>query len=177
MQNLEIKARLHDRAAIEKALRTLGAVRETTLWQVDTYFSVPEGRLKLRRTEGQADDTLIFYRRPDRTAPKLSDYRLVSVDASQDLAAALAEALGVIVVVHKQRELWRCENVRIHLDEVAGLGSFLEFEAQVSAERDAAFCQGQTADLMRVLGVAAEDLIAGSYSDLLLAAGGHRADS
>jgi predicted adenylyl cyclase CyaB len=167
MQNFEIKARLHDRERVEHKLFALGAVCAAALSQTDTYFGVREGRLKLRQTAGQ-DDTLVFYRRADTSAPKVSDYRLATVAPSENLAALLAEALGVVVVVRKRRTLWRLENVRIHLDEVEGLGSFLEFEAQITPARDRAFCLRQTEELMRQLGVAHADLIAGSYSDLLL---------
>ena len=51
MRNIELKARLGDRNAAIKACETLGAAHQGDIHQVDTYFRVPEGRLKLREAE------------------------------------------------------------------------------------------------------------------------------
>lgn len=167
MQNIEIKARLRDRAALLEVLAELGAARISSLAQVDTYFTVPAGRLKLRQTPGEPD-VLIFYRRDNRSEPKLSDYHLAAIAPEQNLAGMLAAALGVRVVVRKQRELWRWHNVRVHLDEVEGLGAFLELEAQVDGANDESLCQRRTRELMAAFGLAPSELIAGSYADLLI---------
>lgn len=167
MQNIEIKARLRDRAALLEVLAELGAARISGSVQVDTYFTVPAGRLKVRQTPGEPD-ALIFYRRDNRSEPKLSDYHLAASAPEQNLAALLAAALGVRVVVRKQRELWRWHNVRVHLDEVEGLGAFLELEAQVDGANDESLCQRRTRELMAAFGLAPADLIAGSYADLLI---------
>ncbi|HLH76146.1 MAG TPA: class IV adenylate cyclase [Candidatus Binataceae bacterium] len=166
MRNIEIKARLLDRPALSQALTKLGARRVANFTQVDTYFVVPSGRLKLRQSPGDPD-VLIFYRRDNRRGPKPSDYYLAAIGPEQKLGELLVAALGARVVVRKQRELWRWHNVRVHLDEVEGLGAFMEFEAQVDTVNDEALCQQRTHELMAALGLAPSDLIAGSYADLL----------
>jgi adenylate cyclase, class 2 len=165
MENVEIKARCSDLAEIARAAAAAGAVRETAFVQVDTYFDVATGRLKLRETDG-AERELIFYRRPNDLAPKLSRYDRVSIAPGQNLEFILQQAFGIKTVVRKRRQLWRIDNVRIHLDEVEGLGSFVELEVQVTAGRDLAGCRAQAAALMDALQIRPADLVAGSYSDL-----------
>jgi predicted adenylyl cyclase CyaB len=167
MRNIEIKARMRDRLATARALAELGAHRVASFAQIDTYFAVPNGRLKLRQTPGEPD-VLVFYRRDNHPEPKPSDYRLAAIAPEQNLEDLLGAALGVRVVVRKQRELWRWHNVRVHLDEVEGLGAFVEFEAQVDALNDETLCRQRTHELMAALSLAPSDLIAGSYADLLI---------
>lgn len=169
MQNVEIKALLRDQAAVRNRLAALGARWEAELLQTDTYFQTGRGRLKLRQAPN-AEDELIFYFRPDTADSKLSDYSVVKVGVDQRIGTMLSQALGVRVVVRKRRELWRLGNIRVHLDEVENLGRFIEFEAELGIDRDEASCRAQTDKLVARLGLAPADLVAGSYSDLLLAA-------
>ena len=74
-----------------------------------------------------------------------------------------------LVVVRKRRELWLLDNVRIHLDTVDGLGSFLELEAVVDAAHDEARCRARVHELLPAFGVAEADCVRASYSDLLRA--------
>ncbi len=166
MENVEIKARCANLPAMARAVAAAGAVLESRFEQVDTYFRVHSGRLKLRREEG-AGDALIYYRRPDDTTPKLSRYELVPVPHGQQIQFILEQALGIKTVVRKRRQLWRLDNIRIHLDDVEGLGSFIEFEVEVRPGRDVAGCRAQADALLGQLGIERADLLAGSYSDLL----------
>ena len=167
-RNIELKAwlaSLEAAAAVAQRLATnhLGVQRQT-----DTYFHCRHGRLKLREIDGQAAQ-LIWYQRPDQSGPKASDYRLTAVAEPEALKQTLAAACGVLVVVGKRREIYLYENVRIHLDEVAGLGTFLEFEAVLSDGQDDAAGHCQLAWLSEQFGLGKADLLGGSYSDLLLA--------
>ena len=58
---------------------------------MDTYFGVPEGRLKLR--QGNIENSLIAYRRPNQAGPKTSDVTLAAVTNGDDLGAVLERAL------------------------------------------------------------------------------------
>jgi predicted adenylyl cyclase CyaB len=166
MENIEIKARCSDINAVARAVGAAGGVHESTLEQVDTYFTVPNGRLKLRR-ENEISEVLIYYRRPDDSSPKLSRYELIPIHPGQRLGFILEQALGIRGVVRKRRELWRLDNIRIHLDEVEGLGSFIEFEVEVLAGRDISGCRAQAESLLKRLQISELDLLAGSYSDLI----------
>lgn len=166
MRNIELKARLADLEAARAVATRIATDRPGVQQQVDTYFHCRQGRLKLREIDGRAAQ-LIWYARPDQAEPKACDYVLVSVADPAPLKAALAAALGVRVVVRKRREILLYHNVRIHLDEVAGLGSFLEFEAVVAPGIDDAAGRTQLDELMREFSIAPADLLTKSYAEML----------
>ncbi len=159
-RNLEIKARDADpRRSLELALEA-GAEDQGEIAQRDTYFGNAGGRLKLRE-QTPGDTELIQYRRPDEAGPRTSEFRRVPVGDADALREALDDALGTLVTVSKSRRLLLWHGIRIHLDEVEGLGSFVELEAPGD---------GNELDALRdKLGIGETDLEAGSYSDLLLA--------
>lgn len=165
-RNLERKARCGDLSAAATTVERLGARRERVLEQMDVYFRVSNGRLKLRTMPGEPA-ALIWYERPDETDARWSRYYLVPLSDPLPLRAALAAALGERGEVHKRRTLWLWHNVRIHLDEVAGLGTFVEFEAVMSASEDDATAHARLAELAAALGLMPADDVAGSYADLL----------
>jgi adenylate cyclase class IV len=186
--NVEIKARCADPAAAQATLLKLGARLVGPDHQTDTYFRVPNGRLKLR--EGQIENNLIFYDRPDQDGPKRSDVILYGTRPGSDLKALLTAALGTLVAVEKRREIYFVEvsdvdvpgdpeaairagdreNVKVHLDTVTGLGSFVEIEAiDLDGTLGPALLEAQCRRLMERLGVSEADLVPASYSDLLLA--------
>jgi len=170
-RNVELKAHDPDPAhTLERALAA-GAEDRGVLRQRDTYFAVPRGRLKLREQE-PGGATLIAYERPDDGAERVSGYRLVPIPDPEPLRAALAAANGVAVVVDKRRRLLLWEDtVRIHLDEVDGLGSFLEIEAVAAPGSDLSRERDQAARLRAQLEIDDDALLAGSYADALRASG------
>jgi homotetrameric cytidine deaminase len=160
-RNLEIKARDADPPRSLELALALGADDQGEIAQRDTYFGRTGGRLKLRE-QTPGDTELIQYRRPDDEGPRTSEYRVVPVAEADALREALDAALGTLVVVEKRRRLLLWEGVRIHLDEVEGLGTFVELEAPGD---DAV---AKVDRLLAALEIADGDLVAGSYSDLLL---------
>ncbi len=169
-RNVELKAHDSDPArTLERALAA-GAEDRGLLRQRDTYFAVPHGRLKLRE-EDPGGATLIAYERPDAASERVSDYRLVPVAEPEPLRDALAAAAGVTAVVVKRRHLLLWETVRIHLDEVRGLGSFLELEAVAEPGSDLSRERARLARLRELLEVSDDALREGSYADALTANG------
>ena len=166
LRNIEIKARLADLSAARDVARAIATKELGLQEQTDTYFRCPNGRLKLRQIE-HAPAQLVWYERPDEEGPAASDYRLVPVANPETLKAALASAYGIWCVVRKRREIYLYENVRIHLDEVEGLGAFLEFEAVLGPEVDDEKGRAQLAELCQRMSVKSSELLAVSYSDLL----------
>ena len=164
--NVEIKARCNDPEAVRGALRNRSARFAGVDHQVDTYFNVRRGRLKLR--QGDIENSLIAYRRPDQAGPKTSEVALAQVANGDELRAVLERSLGVLVAVDKQREIYYVDNVKFHIDQVQGLGSFVEIEAcgEQDAEREALLSQCR--EYMKLLGIREEDLVERSYSDLLM---------
>jgi predicted adenylyl cyclase CyaB len=166
MRNIEIKARLRDISAARRVAESVATERIGIQEQIDTYFTCANGRLKLRQISGQ-EAQLIWYLRPLDLQPKASDYSIVAVPQPELLRGILQAAMGIAKVVRKRREIFSCRNVRIHLDDVDGLGQFLEFEAVLSAETDDSTGRRQLEQLMAEFGVRPEDLLAGSYADML----------
>ena len=167
MINIEIKARYSDRDRAEQILSSLGAGPAGVFHQKDTYFNVADGRLKLRQLavdEGQ----LIHYRRDDSSGPKRSDYEISATSDPDALRSILNELLGTWIEVEKTRQVWLWENVRIHLDDVVGLGQFVELEA-VTEEQGVEESRERVETLMRALEIGPDQLIEGSYSDMLAA--------
>ncbi len=167
-RNIEFKARDPDPARSLQVSLDMGAQDEGWLHQTDTYFRVSHGRLKLREEETLAQ--LIFYERTDCAVARESRYRIVRVDDAQGLKDALAAALGVMVVVEKSRRLLLWRNVRIHLDQVHGLGRFIELEAVAEPDSDLSDDHLHVSELREVLGITDEQILAVGYSDELLSA-------
>jgi predicted adenylyl cyclase CyaB len=170
--NVEIKARCADLAAARRRVEGLRGRRVGLDRQVDTYFRTDRGRLKLRESS-LSGGQLVPYLRPDRRGPRRSDYRLIPVEDPAGVSRLLGEILGVHRVVRKEREIWLIDNVRVHLDRVEGLGTFLELEAVFDGSAEAA--PGQEARVRRLmaeLGVEEGDLVPVSYEGLLGEAGG-----
>lgn len=171
-RNVEIKARLRDPAGVAARAAALADGGTERLGQTDVYFHVQHGRLKLRtiREEGRAEAAeLIAYVRPDATGPEVSEYRRVIAPDPGELRRALASTLGERVVVDKRRTVHHVGRTRVHLDDVVGLGSYLELEVVLreGEARDAGVREAER--LMGQLGVAAADLVEVGYADLVLA--------
>jgi homotetrameric cytidine deaminase len=182
MLNVELKARNPDPArTLERAL-ALGAEDRGEIKQRDTYFAGAHGRLKLREHETAGSPLwdelieytheLIAYSRPDMTEARTSSYHRVPVADVAPLHEALDAAYGELVTVTKRRRLLLWEGVRIHLDEVEELGSFIELEAVVEPGSDLSIAREKVERLRKELEVKDADLVATSYSDLLLDSSG-----
>ncbi len=166
-QIAEIKASSKRLEEIRSYLKDQEAIHKGTDHQVDTYFKIPNGRLKLR--QGNVETNLIYYNRPNTAAPKKSKVLLYQPKQSEDLKAILEAVHEVLCVVDKQREIYFIDNVKFHLDTVKGLGTFVEIEAiDETNAMDYEILLKQCKDYMERLDISSEDLIAVSYSDLIM---------
>ena len=168
--NIEFKARCTEISRIKCVLKDIDARFEGEDHQVDTYFVVPEGRLKLR--EGTIERNLIYYRRPNQAELKKSEVQLFPVEPGgmSSLKALLSTALGIKCVVDKRRQIYFVNNVKIHIDSVVGLGNFVEVEAiDTDGTIPLESLEEQCRDLLERFGVKRASLVAQSYSDMLLA--------
>jgi homotetrameric cytidine deaminase len=173
-RNVELKARDPQPAESLRAALAHGAEDHGVLAQRDTYFDAREGRLKLREEtlpDGASRATLIAYRRADEAAARTSAYRLTDIPDPATFTASLQDALGITVVVAKRRRLLLWEDVRIHLDEVEGLGAWIELEAVAPPESDLVAEHAKVAEMREVLGMADAHVVAAGYAQLLLAGG------
>ncbi|RYZ25189.1 MAG: CYTH domain-containing protein [Chitinophagaceae bacterium] len=166
--NFEFKAKHKNIAEAERILLGKNPRFVGDDHQVDTYFNVPNGRLKLR--EGTIEQSLIFYERTNTAGAKQSNVTLYSHQPDAALKLALTQAIGVKVVVDKKRKIYFIDNVKFHFDRVEVLGEFLEVEAidndgSIGIEK----LKEQCTYYQQLLGVHDNDFMAESYSDLLLA--------
>jgi adenylate cyclase class 2 len=165
--NVEIKAKCNDPSFIRQYLISKGADYRGMDEQTDTYFNVPNGRLKLR--EGNIENNLIFYERDNQAGPKNSHFHLVKVEDAKGLKAVLTKSNAVKAVVKKKREIYYIRNVKFHIDEVPGLGSFVEIEAgNIQADLSAQQLREQCDFYLKEFKINESDLIEVSYSDMLL---------
>ncbi len=164
--NIEIKARARNFADLRRRAEELSEAHPVVIPQEDTFFNVPKGRLKLRQLAPDHGQ-LVYYQRTDASGPKRSDYLLADTSDPSALKAALTAALGVRGVVRKTRCLYMVGQTRVHLDEVEGLGEFIELEVVLRPEQSNLEGQAIALDLMTRLGVREEDLLEGAYMDLL----------
>lgn len=165
--NVEIKAKCTNHNRAREILKASDADFKGTDHQIDTYFKVNFGRLKLR--EGNIENFLVYYDRENKEGPKESKIILFKNEPNSTLKEVLMASNGILVVVDKLREIYFIENVKFHIDTVKDLGSFVEIEAidtdgSIGKEKLYTQCQ----EYMKILGISEADLVSRSYSDLIL---------
>lgn len=164
---IEIKARCKDPHKVHQLLRQHQADFRGEDHQIDTYFKTPIGRLKLR--EGNIENNLIHYNRPNISGPKNSKVTYSPISSENNIKSVLTAAMGVLTVVDKKRSIYFIENVKFHIDEVKQLGTFVEIEAiDETGKLGLSKLQEQCQYFMELLAIQAPDLMETSYSDMLL---------
>ncbi len=166
--NVEIKVPLADRGAVEDKLQQIGAGWHWTRRQVDTFYEVPNGWLKLREPAGERAELISYRRATDDAGPRPSEYDVLPVEDAELVKRLLGRVLPEGGVVEKTRTLWFQGNTRIHLDRVEGLGDHLELETVVEgiSEEDA---RAESERLIDLLELPRDEFISVPYRDLLVA--------
>lgn len=166
-QIFEFKARIDNWLHIEDQLLTLNPLFKGTDFQVDTYFNVPNGRLKLR--EGSIENALIHYHRDNTPRAKISNVLLYQYQPEPALKEILIKSIGIKIIIEKTRKIYFIDNVKFHFDEVKSLGKFIEVEAiDMDSSIGVKKLQEQCDYFISFFKIKKEDFIAESYSDLLL---------
>jgi predicted adenylyl cyclase CyaB len=169
-RNVEIKARIASVASLLPRVAALADDRAVEIFQDDTFFNCPNGRLKLRAFS-EFDGELSHYSRPDIEGPKESFYVVSPTIAVDSLREALTLAYGEYGRIRKRRILLLIDRTRVHLDDVEGLGQFLELEVVLRDDEDKAAGVAAARALMRQLDIAPTQLIDRAYVDLARDAG------
>jgi adenylate cyclase, class 2 len=165
--NVEFKAKTSDILAAENILLKQKPIFIGEDHQVDTYYNVPNGRMKLR--EGNIENALIYYERENMAGSKSSHVVLYKHLPDKALKNVLTNALGIKVVVDKRRKIYFIDNVKFHFDNVQGLGNFIEVEAidkdgSIGKEKLQAQCEFYAG----ILKISNNDFLANSYSDMIM---------
>lgn len=164
MQNVDFKCELRDPELARIALRKLGAQFVHAVEQIDTYYRVPDGRLKKREAHGEPIE-YIFYHRINRPQPKLSHFTIYTED--QVTQRFGTRPLPVWLTVRKTREIYLLRGTHIHIDNVQELGHFLEVDALVSPNQHVGRCHRLIGKIRELLGPALGEPIATGYADLM----------
>jgi predicted adenylyl cyclase CyaB len=167
MKLIEIKARCSNPSKVRQLLLQQPNIQFIGVdAQVDTYFKIPSGRLKLR--EGNIENSLIYYDRENKKDAKKSDVTLYKPTEVVSLKAVLLAALPTLIVVKKKREIYFIDHIKFHVDTLTTLGSFLEIEVIDAADAmDITKMKEQCQWYMELFDVQQEDLMENSYSDML----------
>ena len=163
MQNLEYKCELRDPGLARGILKALKATPIIQLEQEDTYFRLPDGRL-FRRVARNEPVEWIFYHRPNGIGPRLSTFTILTERQARTRWGT--EGLEPWLTIRKQRDLWMVENVAVCLDDVAGLGSFIEFTALLAAGDDEPRSKRRLMRLRERMAPTLGESISRAYSDL-----------
>jgi predicted adenylyl cyclase CyaB len=164
--NIEIKARVGDFDSLLQRAEELSDTPLEVIPQEDTFFNTERGRLKLRVLPPDRAQ-LIYYLRSDQEGPKRSDYYIFETPDPENLKRVLELAYGIRGVVKKTRYLYIVGQTRVHVDDVEGLGQFMELEVVMQAGQSDAEGQAIAEALMTSLGVERKDLIEGAYMDMM----------
>ncbi len=168
MQNIEIKYQLNSCRYIKQKLNAHPEIQfKEQLYQRDVYFKCPEGRLKIRFQEGKPTQR-IHYFRPDQETPRISTYTLTELSNPLTEVARLQKQYGILEQVEKWRELYLFRNVRIHLDNVTGLGWFIEFESVIEHAPSAEIAQQNLNELIEYLASCLTTPVKVGYINLIL---------
>jgi predicted adenylyl cyclase CyaB len=167
MKLIEIKARCSNPSKVRQLLLQQPNIQFIGVdAQMDTYFKIPSGRLKLR--EGNIENSLIYYDRENKKDAKKSDVTLYKPTEVASLKAVLLAALPTLIVVEKKREIYFIDHIKFHIDTLSALGSFIEIEViDANDAMDISEMKEQCQWYMELLDIQKEDLMENSYSDML----------
>lgn len=167
IKNFEFKAKTDGLEKYENKLLALNPRFLGIDHQIDTYFNVNTGRLKLR--EGNIENSLINYERENISGSKISEIILYQHEPNIALKNILTRQLGVKIIVDKKRKIYFIDNVKFHFDIVENLGTFIEVEAiDNKGEFTTEELKKQCDKYFDFFGLTINNIIDKSYSDLIL---------
>lgn len=162
--NLEIKVPVKNLKKFIAIVEKEGGEKIYSSRQVDVYYKLKYGRLKVRNSSGEK--SIIFYRRIEHGSERWSDFEVMKVENPEEWINFFDKFLIRLVVVDKHRTLYHFKNTRIHFDKVKGLGNFIELETKVVNGMQKARKEFQ--QMLELLKLNPEEQILNSYSDLIL---------
>jgi adenylate cyclase class 2 len=163
-KNYEIKCKVANYKKLKNSINKIKNFAYSVEKQIDIYYKVNHGRLKLRIIN-DGKGALIFYEREEQTNKRISKYIISETNNFIQLDAILRKQFKVLISVQKKREVYIYRNIRIHLDYIKNLGRFLEIEIIYENLKNA---KSQMKKIISKLNLNENDFIKESYSDLLI---------
>lgn len=164
--NIELKAELADLESAHATAKNVSGREPEILRQKDVFFSCPHARLKLRIFDANHGE-LIFYEREDAPGPRRSNYQIARTADPYALLEIIQQVLPSCGTVEKVRSLYMVRQTRIHIDEVKGLGNFLEIEVGLKERQNDAERLQIAHALAKEFGIMEHHPIPVAYVDLL----------
>ena len=164
--NIELKAAIENTSVIHGIASRLSSGPPEVIEQTDVFFGCEAGRLKLRMFPAGSGE-LIFYVRSNEPGARRSEYIISSTPDPEDLLRILEKVTAKTATVTKTRHLYRVGQTRVHIDEVEGLGSFLELEVVLEPGQTEDEGQSVAAALLKEFGIQDRQLVPFAYVDLL----------
>ncbi|MFC1785747.1 class IV adenylate cyclase [Candidatus Neomarinimicrobiota bacterium] len=165
LKNVEIKARITDYDKVKRLVENLCHNPIYTEQQEDTFFNSSKGRLKLRESDGES--AIIYYDRPNSYEPKQSDIAISLTENPDSLKSVLSKSNGIRGIIKKKRILYKYGQTRIHLDDVEGLGNFIELEVVLEPNQTSKDGKTIAYNLMNKFDIQKTDLIDIAYIDII----------
>lgn len=163
MREVEVKFRVRDTESLLVALKGRGVDLDGAVFQDDqayapvgwSYRDSKDGVsfVRLRTVDGQHTFTL---KRPAENALSCDEFESVVTDREQMHSAICAMGFAPTVRIAKSRRSGRVGDVAVCVDEVEGLGGFIELERMVPEGVDSEAVQNELAGWVVALGVDVE---------------------
>ncbi|GAB3195230.1 putative adenylyl cyclase CyaB [Pontibacter aydingkolensis] len=164
--DITIKARCENHAEAESILSGLNAAYQGEDVQTDTYYETDYGKLKHR--QGNIENVLIHYNRTPLEGAKRTEVLLYLKNPGAATVAAVCEGKSIIARLKKIRKIYFIDNVKFHLDQIKGLGDFIEIEAiDLEGSVGIEVLQQQCDYYKDLLQIHNEDLVTSAYTDLI----------
>jgi len=143
---VEVKAKINDFKRVKKELKKIGLVKKRKEHQKDLYLNSPiknfaktDEALRIRKISiNHETNTFITYKGPkiDSTSKTREEIEIAIEDENK--SSKLFENLGFkkASIVEKNREIYELNEHIISLDDVKGLGPYMEIEVDLDDEDD-----------------------------------------
>jgi adenylate cyclase class 2 len=177
MIEVEAKVKINDIECMEKKLTEQGAEYKETVKQADEYFDFPDmrifnsgGAFRVRASDGSYRVTYKGCKKDEETTSR--EEIEIAIESAEKLIKIL-ENIGFIRLceIKKKRKVYALGGLKISLDEVEGLGSFMEMEEMANSEEEYKEKKGGIFGFLKGLGVSPADVERMSYVEITLGMG------
>ena len=185
---VEVKFLLSDKDAIRKAIIDAGGIKLNTQYQSDKYYdhpcrSFPETdeavRIRhMKHIEGTTKEGLaltsgeLTYKGPkvDKKSKTRIEYNVSLKEEDLESMSQILLNIGFkyIADIIKEREFYEIEGITASLDDVANVGSFIEFELIAEGKHGMQAARDRILNLVRSMGLDEKDMIRDSYLEMYL---------
>lgn len=176
MKEIEVKASVNNASVLREKLKSAGWQPLETAVQDDRvyikngidYSAIPPGTIFLRLREQLGRKTFTFKQRLKKE-DELQCLEYESVIENPEAISDMLKALDFyeVVRVKKSREAARLHDMEICLDDVEGLGTFIEVERMVDDESTGDQVQEELVAFLETLGISKTDRVTVGYDTLV----------